>query len=1022
MSLFHFIASTFRQGVFRMSQSCLLWLITAIASVIGETLNLPVLIFISLAVFSLSIVAVVKMARSDWFANRLLDLRHQLIGSSVIKIPTASHLRSTVQKKLEMTKCGVRRGHSHQQAATERNSATETMLDFVTSNGYIPYVISPSPREAGIDGRRRFYSLADLRQNYLNDPLTDKHIIVMTDVDYYVNMHELISLGRPILCYTFQPSTVSGPVKDGYFTIKDDVVHYHVNGGKDVQHRIWNYNQDTIYVVDPENGFWATLRQIIYDLVGLSWLSSICHKRFGIGPFGRKVTICTVDQFKLSDHRNIVSIVPFAKCRENLLPFEEYGQQLRRMQYGAANPTEQFNTLIYLGDGDPLVSLGVAGQVASVQLPLRDLEAMMLMHNDSKTANLSDTVRRARATEKSLTEQQAAIVHHYLLSMLPLKPDVVHKPGQLARHYQATDVKYDHDCTEQGREYARTYAPGPLSQTAVFPNESRANERATIDGRVVGPQTKAKARENITQRLRKYAKDFVKQLVPNPGAGFRYSVAHVEEQQQKPLQRARNDANRMHHAISMITKSFQKKEAYGAPNHPRNISTVPHGQNARLSGYTYAFKDAVLKKTEWYMPCKTPAQIAEAVVNLAAKSTELVETDYSRFDGTFLRFMREHVEFACYKRWVPEELLPELSELLNNEVDSKARTRLGLTYAPGCSRLSGSPLTTDGNSICNAFVSYAAGRYSGASHEEAWDDIGIVYGDDGLRSGSVPDELLSSTASDLGFELKICNRASRGQSVSFLSRIFCDPWSSPASIQDPARTLLKIHTTCDGSNKTIQEIGWAKTQAYLATDRLTPFISDWCLAYQRNCPEQLVNYDDYTDIPFWVRDEDSLNNSWPQSDNEIWVGIVANRLGVTASELDAHIKKLRAFTGRVEDLPVLTSHIDQTPKLEVAMDGEIHAGPSSVNKKTENGPNHHGDREDSGTAETAVPTSRGSPAKPGRAVPGRGKRDANVCAERERKGGRNQASAIAHSNSASADKPHRRRPTPQVSGPRKPKV
>jgi hypothetical protein len=999
-----------------MTQTSLLWLITVIANVISETLSLPAMIFIALAGISLSGFVAAKLLSSDWFANFLLDLRQQLIGKNVTKFPVAAHIRSTIQKRMEMTKCGVRRGHSHQQAATERNSATETMLDFVHSSGYIPYVISPSPREAGLDGRRKFYSLADLRQNYLHDPITDNHIIVMTDVDYYVNMHELVNLGRPILCYTFQPTTVSGPVKDGFFTIKDDTVHYRVNGGKDVKHQVWNYNQDTIYTVDPENGFWATLSQIILDLTGLSRLSRYCHHRFGIGPFGRKVTICTVDQFKLSEHRNIISIVPFAKCRENLLPMSDYGQQLRRMRYQQKSDTEKFNTLLYLGEGDPLISLGVAGQVASVQLPLRDLESMILMHGDSKTATLSDTVRRGRATEKSLTEQKAAIIHHFLLSLLPLKFDEVHKPGQLARHYQATDEKYDHDKTEQGREYARIYAPAPLTQQAVFPNESIANERATIDGRIVGPQTKAKARENISQRMRRYAKNFVDHLVGKPGAGFRYSAAHVEEQQQKPLQRARNDANRMHHSISMVTKAFQKKEAYGAPNHPRNISTVPHGQNARLSGYTYAFKDAILKNVPWYMPCKTPVQIADAVCNLASRSSELVETDYSRFDGTFLKFMREKVEFACYRRWVPEDLLPELNELLANEVDSKARTKGGLKYDPGCSRLSGSPLTTDGNSICNAFVSYAAGRFNGFSHAEAWDTIGIVYGDDGLRDGSVPDEILSSTASDLGFELKICNRASRGNSVSFLSRIFCDPWSTPASIQDPARTLLKIHTTCDGSSKTIQEIGWNKTQAYLATDRLTPFISEWCLAYQRNCPEQLVNYSDYTDIPFWVRDEDSLNNCWPQNSSDIWNGIVAERLGVTTGELNAHIKALNEFKGDIGNLPVLTSNIEQTPKLEVAMDGEIHAGPTTI----QNGPPQQGDREDDGAAVSAVPKSRGSPSQPGRAKHGGGKRDDDVRAERKRQARSNQKAPATRASTTTNNVTDRRRPSPQVRAAKKP--
>ena len=243
----------------------------------------------------------------------------------------------------------------------------------------------------------------------------------------------------------------------------------------------------------------------------------------------------------------------------------------------------------------------------------------------------------------------------------------------------------------------------------------------------------AKSREHIRPQMRKVAKDFVRHLVPIAGTGRPYPLTYVEEQQTKPFQRARNDANRYHDEFTMMVKAFQKKEAYNAPNYPRNISTVPHTQNVKLSSYTYAFKASVLQHVPWYMPTHTPAEIADAVQNLATSSTELVETDYSKFDGTFLRFMRVCVEFAIYKRWVHLDHLPELTTLLANEIQAPAVTRLGIKYDPDCSRLSGSALTTDGNSIANAFVSYLAGRVAGMDDDEAWSWIGIVYGDDGLR-------------------------------------------------------------------------------------------------------------------------------------------------------------------------------------------------------------------------------------------------------------------------------------------------
>ncbi|APG76136.1 RNA-dependent RNA polymerase [Beihai sphaeromadae virus 3] len=928
-------------------------------------------------------VASYKICTSGWLEKCVEDLRHRIISRNKTVINDAGLVRATVQKKMELVSTRVRKGHSHSTAAAERNSATETMIEVVTANGFEPYVISPSPRESDLDGIRHFHSLADLRQDYRNDPLTDRHIIVMTDVDYYVNMHSIISLGRPILLYTFQPRVVSGPVIDGFFTITENIIHYRVNGGKDVKHPTWNYNQDTVFVRDPVTTFWATLRQTLFDVTGISWISAKMHRAFGIGPCGQQLTICTIDQFELSPNRNIVSIVPFARCRDNLLTATEYGTELSRTTYQQKSGVPVMNAITYIGDGDPLISLGEEGNCASVQLPLKDLESLRTAYHLSKTNNLSDTVRRSKRNDK-----EAAIIHRFLVSESELHPVEVHKPGQLARHYQSVEKDHDLDPTEQGKEYAREYAPGPLTQTAVFPSESISNERATIEGRINLPQAKAKAKESVTPRMRRIARDFVKHLVPEVGIGHPYSVSHVEEQQQKPLQRARNDANRFHDAFDMITKAFQKKEAYNAPNHPRNISTVPHGQNVKLSGFTYAFKESHLKHQEWYMPCNTPSKIASVVQKLAAESEQLVETDYSRFDGTFLRFMREQVEFASYKRWVHKDHIQELTDLLANEVDSKAVTRKGLKYQPDCTRLSGSALTTDGNSIANAFVSYAANRLDGMNDVEAWQRIGIVYGDDGLRDGTVSDDRLMSTASSLGFELKIINRATRGQPVSFLSRIYADPWSSPASVQTPSRTLLKIHTTCD-TQSDIEEVGWAKTQAYLVTDCLTPFISNWCKAYQRNCTAKVINYKDFNDIPFWVRDEDALQNSWPQDNSEVWYDIVAQDLGVSVGELHRHLKLLDSYNGPIKDLPRLATALKTQPKLAVAMDGEIHAGPTE-----QNGQNPTSDQPASDGATKALPAVGGGKNQSGRTVSVRHQRNAHL--RDQRPGSNNKTAGPGH--------------------------
>ena len=852
------------------------------------------------------------------------------------------------------------------------------MLAAVRRLGFEPYVISPSPREKDIDGTRMFYGLADMRQQFKHDPLSDKHIIVMTDVDYYVDMEALLSYARPVLMYSFTPQKVSGKVLDGYFTIADDMVHYRVTGGKDVRHQIWNYNQDTVYSCNPLLTFRSTILHAIQEVTGYGWLRRRISNATGIFKFlftivgldlpgGYRCTSSTIDQFYVGEHRNIISIVPFASCSDDVIDHSKFGARLQRMRYKQQTesiPNQQgvkpvFNVLRYISRDGPMLSLGLEGQLASLTAPLADVESLIVAHIQTKTANLSDTVRRSK-----LSDMQAALLHYYISSTVTTVADEVHKPGQLARHYQATG-KDEVSTLEKGKEYAIEYAPGPLTQSAVFPTESLSNEMATIRGRLDEPQRAAKKREKITPKHYRWAADFVSLMVGDVGLGYPYPMSYVEERQQKPLQRARNEQGRMHNDYNMRVSAFQKREAYNAPNDPRNISTVPHNHNIRLSSYTYAFKDDVLRKQAWYMPCRTPQEIADAVQNLAAENDELVETDYGRFDGTFLKWIRLNVEHAVYKRWVANEAKSELTFLLGNELAPKAATKGGIKYHPDCTRLSGSPTTTDGNSICNAFVSYVANRMSGMTSADAYKHIGLAYGDDGLRGGSVTDDLIAKAASDLGFDLKVCNRARRGQPVSFLSRVFADAWSSPASMQSPLRTLLKLHTSVDAVTP-VDQVGWAKTTAYLVTDGQTPFISNWCKAYQRNsivkCGPAIT-----TDVPYWVVNQDDLEHPWPQDSSDVWVSLVAQDLGVSTSELTDHIATLDAYEGPISGMPRLTTNVPLNPKLTVTLDGEVHAGPI---QQQEDGTTNANSQASAGPSSSAVQNSRRE-AKPDRRSDGK---------------------------------------------------
>nr|APG76286.1 hypothetical protein [Beihai noda-like virus 13] len=867
-----------------------------------------------LGAFAVLAQAEMAVYRTRAYKEWALKRRAQIVDTHRTTINAG--VRRALQSRLVPLTSTVSKSHSHAEAASERNAATEIMLAAVRSAGFVPYVISGSPREVTEQGVRRHYCLADLNQDMKEDPLTDKHVIVMTDVDYYVDMPRLIARGRPIMTYNFHPEEVSGEVNNGYFTIKDDEVEYRVTGGKTVRHPIWDYNQDVVYCPRPIVGFWATLRD------WASWLFPWFIKSNG-------GVVAHIDSARMSKHRRITTIVPFADIATDQR-LNVYGTDLTRCTYkvgrGAQKeglPEYNYNSLVYIAEDGPKISVGREGEIACATMPLGEFEAMQIAYHESDKKHLSDTWRRSKL------EGNAPAVLHAFLSLNARPATVVHKPGQLAKHFTCLSEDKRVNPYDEPKEYARAFAAPPLSAEAVYPTQSQANDVEGIAGRVLAPIKDSKARLNIRPEYLKYAKEFVELMVPEPGTGKPWSTAQVDEKQSRPTQQLRSKARLWDVRERFEVKAFQKREAYNTPNHPRNISTVTTTHTLNLSCYTYAFKESVLKKQAWYMPGRTPSQIASALQDYCATEETIHQTDYSRFDGYINRWLRVNIEHACMLRWVHSDHWAELEALLKDELHPKARNRT-IVYDPEDSRLSGSPLTTDGNTEIRSFPSYAAARMSGMSTAQAAHAIGLSYGDDGISSGLVPADLLVKVSSDLGLKLTVEATVSRGEPVTFLSRLFVDPWTSPTSVQSPRRALLKLHTTSN-SHLDIEDCGRAKVSGYLVTDARTPFIGDWCRTYLRCIDSAQITVDEFVSgvVPkdittWWAAGEDFAANTWPQQEAENTLGLIAEDLGVTTGELRDHITALRQYSGDVMSIPTLEITKYDAPKVDCVVDGVVH--------------------------------------------------------------------------------------------------
>nr|APG76124.1 hypothetical protein [Beihai noda-like virus 14] len=849
--------------------------------------------------------SLLQVLKSHYAENRVNSLLHKLLSETVCRIN--EDMRNIIHRNYHPMDYGkMRDGHPHPEAARERNAATISMHTMIVGCGYRPYSISPSMREQDCDARRYFFSSADLAQQFRDDPIGDHHIITMTDVDYYVDMPGLISHGRPILCYTMQPVKVSASVSEGHFLIEDNHVVFHVAGGKTVRHRIWDYSQDT--VMTPCHSLsWSGA-----FIDALHWLVTGYPTAFTMVSY--------VDCWQLSEHRRIVSIVPFSHL-PTVVAQILYGTWLTPVQYDTGNG---FNAIVSYGGDEPQVSIARNGEFASIQIPLATLQVATAAHRLATNKNLSDTQRRTK------TKEEGVILHDYISHDHTEPPHVY--VGSAARHYQVVmpdSTAADHNTA--GKTYARRFAPPPLGAEAVFPVETPENARASIEGRVTAPQRHAA--RNVGTDYAEYAEKFVRAVVGDAAhTGWPISVDEVAIRQNRPTQRVRTAQRLMDITENFKVMAFQKREAYNAANAPRNISSVPTMHTLQLSSYTYALKEEVLKRFKWYIPGCTPVQIANRLQNLAEESSTLVETDFSRFDGHIGSFLRQRVEFAVYLLWVHPSMKTDLYKLLQAELEPKAYQG-GIKYHPGCSRLSGSPLTSDGNTIINAFVQYATMRKNNISHATAMANIGLICGDDAVVPGmGITHDSRSAIAKRLGLSLKVereVHRDSDVRQVGFLSRIFLDPWTTPASIQSPKRCLLKIHTTVD-TQVDIATAGVSKVTGYLVTDARTPLIKQWCDCYLRNAGQ--AEAQNTKDVPYFASQE-FTSEPWPQQDHG-FDEVVADDLGINTAELLAYCTALEQYNGPVDSMPQLSIQQPE-PKVDAVQDGEIlQAGVTHV-KQTE---------------------------------------------------------------------------------------
>lgn len=778
--------------------------------------------------------------------------------------------------------------HTHAKAASLRTSVNIKLVELARGAGFRPYVVSysNSDHNMGLAGSRSFYWAKDLSIPSRIDEIKDQDCLIFIDVDYYADMNEYLKMFKPMLIYTLYPKALTCQDENlGHaYCIADNCVYYTVRGGATYAHRLWNYKSDVVSIVDDYGSL------LTYD-----------------------VTQKEIDGYP---DRRIIFLMPRTStpwpCYHHVA--YEDGLNYREFKFGPVNVSYEHIT--------DEVSLGMNYTVHSVEMPakmfvaihhklqkkktttptLPDIETMLIHEASLQTENVKKSkdsrskielrIKEAETNKeyRLLKELRRQLKDHkevkfpvYLVNpkitaalLDQIFPWVMYLPDNVVTTstIPTTFAALGPQVYDENKPVADLITTPLVSNPATAPAKNMNNDLSAIQGRV----TKYINYTTPSVQIKTLVDDFVKAVVPVEGIVRCYDVEEVLEIQNKAAQKAR--ANMVFDSLGVSPEnglsSFLKGEAYADPNDPRIITQMKAAFTIMMSAITIPFKKEILKQHQWYGPGKTPDELMNIISGMATNG--FVDTDYTRFDGTISQWLQMEVVKVCYLRGLQPMFRQEFSLMFDKIFKHHCKSQSGVKYEAGPGTRSGSPTTTDGNTIINAFCVYVSLRDLGYRHDEAWKRLGIYAGDDGLTPliDGLQDSIKRNT-SEMGLEVKI-EEHGPNQPVPFLGRIIPRPMTNRDSYQDPKRTLPKLHLTFN-KQVSIKQAAYNKAQGYIVTDSMTPIISTWAT--------KVIQLSGCVEVENMRHDEQyRISNAWPQIDRDLIRTDYARYMGIQLSDIE----------------------------------------------------------------------------------------------------------------------------------------
>ncbi|AEQ39075.1 protein A [Flock House virus] len=771
--------------------------------------------------------------------------------------------------------------NGHAVSGAVRDAARRLIDEAITSVGGSKFEVNPNPNSSTGLRKHFHFAVGDLAQDFRNDTPAEDAFIVGVDVDYYVTEPDvLLEHMRPVVLHTFNPKKVSGFDADSPFTIKNNLVEYKVSGGAAWVHPVWDWCEAGEFIASRVRTSWKEwVLQLPLRIVGLEKVGY--HKIHHCRPW----TDCP-------DRSLVYTIPQYTVWRFNWIDTELHVRKLKRIEY-QDETKPGWNRLEYVTDKNQLmVSIGREGEHAQITIEKEKLDML-----SGLSATQSVNARLIGMGHKD-PQYTSMIVQYYTGKRVvsPISP-TVYKPTMPRVHWPVTS---DADVPEVS---ARQYTLPIVSDCMMMPMIKRWETMSeSIERRVTFVANDKKP----SDRIARIADTFVR-LMNGPFNNLDpLSIEETIKRLNKPSQQLQLRA--VFEMIGVeprqLIESFNKNEP--GMKSSRIISGFPDILFIlKVSRYTLAYSDIVLHaehNQHWYYPGRNPTEIADGVCEFVSDcDAEVIETDFSNLDGRVSGWMQRNIaQKAMVQAFRPEyrdEIISFMDTIINCPAKAK---RFGFRYEPGVGVKSGSPTTTPHNTQYNACVEFTALtiEHPYAEPEELFRLIGPKCGDDGL-SRAIIQNAINRAAKCYGLELKV-ERYNPEIGLCFLSRVFVDPLATTTTLQDPLRTLRKLHLTARDPTIPLADAACDRVEGYLCTDALTPLISDYCKMVLRlygptASTEEVRNQrrSRNKEKPYWL----TCDGSWPQHPQDVHLmkQVLIKRTRIDEDQVDALIGRFAAM-------------------------------------------------------------------------------------------------------------------------------